>query len=1096
MNEKNTCGKGQEVESWHSFHRLRRYTHNRIMRTNRMMAGDMLNSVNRRMTILVLTILLLSSLPLISNASADQGIAEELQAQEITAVFDSVSETTTVSWRNIAQSDGNPDLFEELWEATYYVYRSDSPITSGNIQALSPWHSVDACEKNSADPDPEEPWNTNPNKCRGSAGNHPGHTATYQVGAGTDGVFFYAISTELAGGNITTTLSVNASTLFEPVPEIATPIRSPYNIVASFDSGESQTSVQWINYNSINPILPEDGDDAFEIHVWRTEYAVDRTSGQQMLMSESPLVTLPPTATTFVSDIPPMTNREVFYSVTYLLPNWTQEGLDYEDTRFLSNNAMNSAVLEDNTPPDDVDSVEALFTPNENGTGVTEIVWDDILSEQGEEYRIYRHGEYFNTINNSYVQLIGTVQEGVSSFQYNIPFNTYGDFVYCVVVVDQFGASNPIIPSSSCDIVSEDADEEWVKEPTNVNASFIGDGKTRVTWTDQSGIEGERYHIWRAGYRVSGAEFVENQSLFWMGSVSDGIEQFDVQLDDEISASNVFYFVTSEALYNCPGCNGTMTYTKLVQNWDGPISEDTRAPQPARISDIMMIGSLQVVDLEWINSVQEIGESYSVYRHFGDPFGDSEFSISNYTDEGWEYVDGPILETGFSTMVRQIPVPDNTQREVWYAVVMSDSYGNINEQIFPGIGGNAIKISEDTKAPGITYAIHDENNIPITESSLIRGDYTLRIELSEMLDEFPIVNISTANGGSLTGGSEQAMVLLSLNTNDPDKGPQYFQTFSISSSAVAGDLFISINLTDMSMNSIDHVISDYSIDAKAPEVSIFSPTSENDGAKYLYGNEIKVVAGATDDVGIVSMQMRFVQNYGTASTVTEPWREVTGLSINDEGDWTFEMSFSSGNFLPGLHEVSVKAIDSAGNERTEKVKFVTDWCRHRDDGSTICEYSNPVAEEPETVYPELNATDPPYMIAWVTAGISLFAVLASLLVISSAMSGPKKKKGDDDEEGDDWMNEFIGTSAEPDMAEITSGESETANKTEATAEPEEEDPFAVNVIKPKRRRKKKSNDDDDDDDDDEDMDREEGKSPKKKKRRAAGRRKPTKRKKS
>ena len=187
---------------------------------------------------------------------------------------------------------------------------------------------------------------------------------------------------------------------------------------------------------------------------------------------------------------------------------------------------------------------------------------------------------------------------------------------------------------------------------------------------------------------------------------------------------------------------------------------------------------------------------------------------------------------------------------------------------------------------------------------------------SKTVNEFPIVNITTSQGGSLTGGSEQAMVLLSQNTNNPNKGPEYFQSFSISSSTVAGDLMISINLTDLVLNTIDREISEFSIDAKSPEVTIFSPTSENDGAKYLYGNDIKIVAGATDDVGIVSMQMRFVQNYGTSSSVTEPWRNVSGVTINDDGDWTIEMVFSSGNFLPGLHEVSVKAIDTAGNENS------------------------------------------------------------------------------------------------------------------------------------------------------------------------------------
>ena len=67
------------------------------------MAGELLNGGNRKTTYLVLSILLLSSLPMISSVSADEGIPSELQAQGITAVFDNASETTTVSWRNIAQ---------------------------------------------------------------------------------------------------------------------------------------------------------------------------------------------------------------------------------------------------------------------------------------------------------------------------------------------------------------------------------------------------------------------------------------------------------------------------------------------------------------------------------------------------------------------------------------------------------------------------------------------------------------------------------------------------------------------------------------------------------------------------------------------------------------------------------------------------------------------------------------------------------------------------------------------------------------------------------------------------------------------------------
>ena len=1083
------------TETRASSHPLRRYSHNRITGSNETMAGGMLNGGNRKTTFFVLSMLLLSSLPMLTNVSADQGTPSDLQAQDIQVSFDNVSETTTVSWRNIEQTGGDLDLYSELWDATYHLYRHDSPITPGNIENLSPWYSVVACDKSSV--------GQNPLNCRGQGGSnpHPGHSATYQVGAGTDGAFYYAITTEHSDGTIFSPLDVNASTVYEPVLELTTPIRSPYNVQADFNPGTSQTTIQWINYNSINPILPETGPDALQINVWQTDFRVQRSNGNSLVepgaSGVTKVATVSSTSTSYVLDVPPQTNREVFYSVTYLLPNWTEDGSDYQDIRFLSSNAMSSALLEDNTPPEDVDTVAGIFTPLENGTGFTSIVWDGLMSEDNEEYRIYRHGEYFISTNDPYAQLIATVAEaadtdndGQFEFHYNVPFNTYGDFTYCVVVVDQYGAYNTDISSSSCATVDEDSDENWVKEPTNVKATFIGNLTTRVTWTDQAGVEGERYHIWRGGWRVQGPEFVENASLMWMGSVPDGVEQFDVTLEEGISATNTHYFVTSAAMYNCLGCNGTMMYTKLIQNWDGPVVEDTEPPTWARISNLMMLGELKVVDLEWVNSNQESGENYYIYRHFGDPFGDAEFAESNYTDPGWELVEGPIAENGFATMIRQISVPLDTQRDVWYAVIVADSHGNVNPTIIPGPGGNALLITEDTQAPDITYEIEDENGVPVSDSSLVRGEYTLRIEVSELLavNEFPIINITTSAGGSLTGGSATAMILQSQNTNDPNKGPEYFQTFSISSSTTAGDLLISINLTDMVQNTAERVISEYSIDAQSPKVTIFSPTSKEDGAIYLIGEEIKLVAGAEDDVGIVGMQIRIVQNYGTSYSVTEPWRNVTDLTVNENGDWTIEYAFPSGGYSPGIQEISVKAIDIAGNERTAKVQFVTDDCKHRkSDGTTICEYSSPVKEDAETIYPELNATDPPYMIAWVTAGVSLLAVLVSLVVIATAMSGPKKKKEDEDDAGDDWMKEFIGTSSEPDMAVIT-GTAPTSEQKSAPQD-DDEDPFAVNVVQPKRRRKETSSADEEDDDDDDDSSRKKARRRRPAPRRKAGQRK-------
>ena len=105
------------------------------------------------------------------------------------------------------------------------------------------------------------------------------------------------------------------------------------------------------------------------------------------------------------------------------------------------------------------------------------------------------------------------VNEGISSFEYDVPIGRLGTSYYCVVIVDVNGIYNTQIPNHSCVSVFEDAFYDWIAEPTNVQATFIGDSQTRITWVDQLGAEGEVYNIWRSNYRVSGSQFVENVSV-------------------------------------------------------------------------------------------------------------------------------------------------------------------------------------------------------------------------------------------------------------------------------------------------------------------------------------------------------------------------------------------------------------------------------------------------------------------------------------------------------------------------------------------------------------------------------------------------------
>ena len=407
--------------------------------------------------------------------------------------------------------------------------------------------------------------------------------------------------------------------------------------------------------------------------------------------------------------------------------------------------------------------------------------------------------------------------------------------------------------------------------------------------------------------------------------------------------------------------------------------------------------------------------------------------------------------------------------------MVADKWGNTNSETYSGLNSNAIKVTEDTKAPQASMVLINEDNEAFTSPSLIAGDYKVQIEFDEYLDVNPMINITTLGGGDLSGGDRE-MALIQENAGNPDRGPVYELDFFVTSATIAGGMVFEVQMEDLANNKATQLWNDRAVDAVAPQVVIYSPSSFSDSeSKYLYGNMIQVLAGAEDDVRIDSFQYKFTYNYGTGQSINTPWTEVTEVTnLNgDNSSLVLDLEFSAGNFLPGQHAVFVRAVDSAGNERSTSVIFVVDECRNRIDGTTSCNYVESLKPEPEPVIVEPSMTDPPYILVWILSGIFVFSLIVMSMVISTSMSGPKKKKaGSEEEEDEDWMSEFIGTSQDLDMGAVTDTSAKTDEKSvepeaETEAEPEE-DPFAVNVITRKTRRKKDVPEivDDDDDDDD------------------------------
>jgi len=997
-------------------------------------------------------ILLLSTIPLAPSAiAADVGDPQLLQAQDISVSYDSVSEATTITWRNIDDEGGVVELFRELWTSYYNVYRHSEMITGDNIDSLVPFtNPILACDYLvSADP----------GLCRGILGTtpHPGHTVVYEVPPGINNTYYYAITTSLDDGSITTLFDDGASNYSTGVEEVTSPLRSPYNVGAEYNPETGMTTVEWINYNDINPILPVEGNNSYSTNLWLTSIPIDRGNAGSVFGAISPLVILEAGNNSYTYSIPDNINRQSYYSVTYNLPNYTTPGEIYHDVRMLSNNAMLESILEDNIPPDILTGAAGAFVEdNGQGTGNTTITWNDLMGEEGETYRIYYSSDSFGYTNESDVYLLAEVAEDMETYTYSLPIGTLGYTYYCVVVVDQYGAFNNQVTSSACTgMIEEDAFNQWIAEPTNVQAEYIGNATTVITWTDQVGAEGETYYVWEGEWQVTGTQWESNQNILTqVCEVPDGVQMCEVAVEWTANGSipeqiTSFYFVTSLARYG--QINGSYHYTGLDQNGVGPVYQDIKPPTRAVMSEAIISGEMQKLSLKWEIS-SEADETYSVYRNIGDPFAAGDSQVYDISDGGWELIADGITDPAVGQYVTHvIDIDDDVNRELWYAVLITDAVGNTDTEIFGGQGGNAVQVNEDTKDPEATIVLKlKDNNNEVPYGALVAGTYTVYLEADEELAEDPLINVSSSSGESLSSG-EQPMF---------PQGEKYYFPIDVSSSTSAGDLVFQVTLIDIAGNQVTHNLSDYSLDAKSPEIMIFSPSPTSDGSKYLYGNNIVVIAGITDDVELASLQIKFVRNHGAAGAVNEPWRNVTGLNILNENnnEWSFQMEFAAGNFEFGQHQVIIRAIDSAGNEKDGSVIFMVDWCRHREDGATICENENPVPDDPEIIYTDPSFADPPYTIVWIISGVSIFSLIVAAMILITSLSAPRKKRGDDDDEDDDWMSEFIGTSADPDMDDIATGGGAKEEKSVPAAQEveEEADPFdTVNKLERKTRSKKK-----------------------------------------
>ena len=95
-----------------------------------MMTGSSHGKDGKLIATLLVALMAFSVIPIMTASAEDYGDPMSLQAQDISATFDTNTELTTITWRNI---DSPGAELNNIFDAVYNIYRHTENITRDNI---------------------------------------------------------------------------------------------------------------------------------------------------------------------------------------------------------------------------------------------------------------------------------------------------------------------------------------------------------------------------------------------------------------------------------------------------------------------------------------------------------------------------------------------------------------------------------------------------------------------------------------------------------------------------------------------------------------------------------------------------------------------------------------------------------------------------------------------------------------------------------------------------------------------------------------------------------------------------------------------------
>tara|TARA_Y100000766_G_scaffold261291_1_gene251706 strand:- start:1772 stop:4138 length:2367 start_codon:yes stop_codon:yes gene_type:complete len=685
--------------------------------------------MNQRRISIFLTVLLL--LPLLSTVQADGSEQAELEAKNLTATFNSTSETVTVSWENIDTNDYL--ILEDLKKTNYSLYRSDEPLNSSNyLSAQLVEDSIQAC----LEPDTFT-------ECKNRQ-----HVVVLQTPANTDGGFYYGVVSTLLNGTIIADFSIGNASLAQPIYEFGSPITSPYSLQAVYDASLSTTELSWIDVSQVDASV----DSNHTTSIW--SHAVKATRSNWDSINKTSIAdNLSSNTNSFDIVHPTNTSRVQFYTVMHSF-----NGL--QDERFLSSNSLTQGLTEDNVGS----SITGTLILNFDTVNMTtHLNWNgSVIEDENHTLHIWRSPAMISNLNADEVVEIAQLEANSTQFNYTVESGYSGDSYYLITLSDELGNQQENLLTAPNGLVHEftlGANQNIV---TDLDASHSM-GITQLTWTDLDNHSEAKYQIWRS---ITGQISSVSDGVL-LATVDAGIEHYNYTLDSGVS-ENSWYAVTVIASFGTQNVTYAQTNISLgLNSLNALIVEDTKKPTPPSTlqANYRVDGT---TELTWMGDGMETGTTWMIYRNLYSDMDEPSF---------WELV-AQIENTVASQYTISVDSVAQVGEEVSavYAIGGIDVFGN---EVDFADWTLSDSVDEDRKTPDVQLKLYNAASSLETSrwfvggenatfSNLQSGDYTIQFTLSE--DAVSMVYTISTNAQSQTVDLTQgpATIALSLSNQTPD----------------------------------------------------------------------------------------------------------------------------------------------------------------------------------------------------------------------------------------------------------------------------------------------------------------------------------------